>query len=54
MASFQTVPALRGQVILVRNGASALGVTLLAALETLRYIWSLELNIDSLSLGHLY
>jgi hypothetical protein len=54
VASFQTVPTLRGQVLPIGNGASALGVTFLTALETLRYVWDLKLNIDSLSLGHLY
>lgn len=38
----------------IGNVASALGVILLTALETLRYVWDLKLNIDSLSLGHLY
>ena len=38
----------------IGNVASALGVILLTALETLRYAWDLKLNIDSLSLGHLY
>ena len=54
MASFQTIPTLRGQVLPIGNVASALGVILLTALETLRYVWDLKLNIDSLSLGHLY
>jgi len=54
VASFQTIPTLRGQVLPIGNVASALGVILLTALETLRYVWDLKLNIDSLSLGHLY
>ena len=54
MASFQTIPTLRGQVLPIGNVASALGVILLTALERLRYVWDLKLNIDSLSLGHLY
>jgi len=41
-------------VLPIGNVASALGVILLTALETLRYVWDLKLNIDSLSLGHLY